>query len=218
MGLFGGNKEGISEKDVERIIDKREKTLKDEIKREIKTSLTAFEIDLEQNFDEKLTQIAAGIQQIKDATSTDDLQDLLRKNSESSNAAVKAINRNLVKLEAKVDTAVNELNATKNEFDGKIQDVNSKVDAFVEVISEKLAAITKKKNEPLTSIYENDGCPFDNRIDSCEIWKNRIEINDAPAFCSACRGAAMLHKKGLSNVRIQQITTGNIGSAEPDGK
>ena len=183
--------------------------LKAELKREIKTSMTATEIGLEDSLNTKIEAISKSIESIKSVTEN---IDVIKQLQEASNAASTKASTLLAGRLQKLETQVDEM---KDNVDERFESADARLEAFIDVMSEKLSDLGKKKNlTPTADIFKKDICPFDLRVGRCEVWKSRPKVNDAPAACAACRAAVSLQERGVTSVSIQQITAGNSRPAQ----
>lgn len=80
----------------------------------------------------------------------------------------------------------------KSQVDEKIKEHAATLDAFIDVVSERV-----NNDRVLADCFKQDDCPFDPKIKRCPMWMHRPVKNDAPNYCAPCRLQKMLREKGL---------------------
>lgn len=227
--------EAIAKEAFQKVIEE----YKQGVSEQINVSLTAFKINIESKINEQINdklEIIKGIaesfkelsnrisnenetirKQIKTCGNSSQLEEKLEK---QFSVLSDAINDRLNKVEKRIDENFSKIEKVGEKIAETKSDISQneeRLDAFIDVISEKIADLTKKK-KPIAKVFKEQKCPFDQKIEKCEIWEHRIDANDAPVFCIACRSTVTLNDKGLTNVRIQEIATGNSRSTDEIGK
>jgi len=182
------------------------------LKRQVKTSIVASETILEDKINKKLDIITEVVESIKaDAINFSAIKEWQKKSHNNNIAVVdlmKSLTNRLNEAEKKFKDSLSE--HTQN-IDEQIENTDARLDSFIDVMSEKIVELGKKKSELEKSskftakIFSNNKCPFDLRIGKCEVWASRPNKNDAPNACAACRSAVLLQERGITNVSIQQI-------------
>lgn len=102
------------------------------------------------------------------------------------------MNDTVEQLRAEVKKNQDNTESLKSLVDEKIKEHTATLDAFIDVISERV-----NNDRVLADCFKQNDCPFDPKIKQCKIWMHRPVKNDAPNYCSPCRLQKMLREKGL---------------------